>query len=343
MTRDMAYRGELDGVRAIAVLAVVLFHVGFPDMTGGYVGVDVFFVLSGYLICGQTYLRLLAGSYSVPEFFARRIRRLSSACALCFVVTALAACWGQTTPETFCRIGAQDGGPAFVLWGDSMANSALPAFDAYGAGRGQAGLVATAPGCAPLDGAGFNRECLAFNAAILAWLDRAPPMDVFVMARWSFYAEGYGNFGDAPGRKPLLRADGSVAPDTFAAFAEALDATLERVSARHRVIVVNHLPDFAESVPKAMLRALRFGTDPPRLSRAEFERRSGRAAEVVAQLAAGHGALHVAPYERFCDGVLCRHQIDGEPLFVDNVHLAPRGNALLRDEVEAVLDRERGQ
>jgi len=163
------------------------------------------------------------------------------------------------------------------------------------------------------------------------------------MARWSFYAEGYGKFGDAPGRKPLLRADGSVAPDSFAAFAEALDATLERVSARHRVIVVNHLPDFAESVPKAMLRALRFGTDPPRLSRAEFERRSGRAAEVVAQLAAGHGALHVAPYERFCDGVLCRHQIDGEPLFVDNVHLAPRGNALLRDEVEAVLDRERGQ
>ena len=60
---DMSYRKELDGVRAIAVLSVILFHVGYPDMTGGYIGVDIFFVLSGYLICGQTYMRLEAGTY----------------------------------------------------------------------------------------------------------------------------------------------------------------------------------------------------------------------------------------------------------------------------------------
>ena len=88
---DLAYRRELDGVRAIAVLSGVLFHVGYPDMTGGYVGVDIFFVLSGYLICGQTYMRLEQGTYSVTEFFARRIRRLSTAYALCFLVTALLA------------------------------------------------------------------------------------------------------------------------------------------------------------------------------------------------------------------------------------------------------------
>lgn len=46
----MTYRRELDGLRAIAVLAVILFHTGFAAIPGGYVGVDVFFVLSGYLI-----------------------------------------------------------------------------------------------------------------------------------------------------------------------------------------------------------------------------------------------------------------------------------------------------
>ena len=52
-----AYRPDIDGLRAIAVVAVVLFHAGIPGFTGGYVGVDVFYVISGYLIT-----QLLAGS-----------------------------------------------------------------------------------------------------------------------------------------------------------------------------------------------------------------------------------------------------------------------------------------
>lgn len=86
---EITYRKELDGIRAIAVVSVILFHVGFPSMPGGFVGVDVFFVLSGYLICGQTYLRLAEGRYSATEFFARRIRRLSTAYFVCFLVTAV--------------------------------------------------------------------------------------------------------------------------------------------------------------------------------------------------------------------------------------------------------------
>lgn len=88
---QLGYRKELDGIRAVAVTSVLLFHLGFPTMAGGFVGVDVFFVLSGYLICGQIYLRLGEGSYSASEFFARRIRRLSTAYFVCFLVTALVA------------------------------------------------------------------------------------------------------------------------------------------------------------------------------------------------------------------------------------------------------------
>ncbi|MCX7287715.1 MAG: hypothetical protein NTW20_09190 [Rhodobacterales bacterium] len=50
MTTAMAYRPEIDGLRAIAVVPVILFHAGLPGFPGGFVGVDIFFVISGYLI-----------------------------------------------------------------------------------------------------------------------------------------------------------------------------------------------------------------------------------------------------------------------------------------------------
>lgn len=67
----MRYQPHLDGLRALAALAVVAFHARAPGFLGGYVGVDLFFVLSGYLIT-----RLLAENSNIPRFYARRARRL---------------------------------------------------------------------------------------------------------------------------------------------------------------------------------------------------------------------------------------------------------------------------
>ncbi|WP_422028276.1 acyltransferase family protein [Roseovarius sp.] len=645
---DLAYRRELDGVRAIAVLSVVLFHVGYPDMLGGFVGVDIFFVLSGYLICGQTYMRLEQGTYSVTEFFARRIRRLSTAYALCFLVTALLAnafflrsemglvadgflgsitftnnfnllnsvgyfsapahenpflhtwslsieeqfyivlpmlilltrrnrtvfawllgvlfvaslaltlfsgdliydreerffsstfrvwelaagglvflvtyhrlipdrvplmplvglalviapvnlldasylypgwatllpvlgtviliafaapghswiakalavrpmayigrisygtylwhwpvivgalyygvtltdeiravlvlvslglgalsyhvvempirrisvrgagktrlymlfagqalvllgvavylmqqpgkaaagedarlealkaevmnvhdgwnrCWDKTTPATFCKLGVPGETPDYVLWGDSMANSAFAALDDYGKARDETGFLITRAACAPLLGAGTKEECIAFNDRIFAYLDEAAPMDVVMFARWSYYSEGSGHGGDRPGSVPLLRADGSVAKDGFALFEESLNAAIARVAARHRVIVINHVPEFLESVPKSMLRTMRFGSEPLHLSREAFDERRGRTIEAVARAAEENGALHVAPHELFCDDGVCHHEVDGIPLFIDNVHLGPKGNEVLLFVLNEALKKE---
>lgn len=88
--RTDSYRPEIDGLRAIAILSVLGFHVGFSDWKGGFVGVDVFFVLSGYLICGQIHQSLLRGDFVIADFFARRIRRLSTAAFVCFLITAIA-------------------------------------------------------------------------------------------------------------------------------------------------------------------------------------------------------------------------------------------------------------
>jgi peptidoglycan/LPS O-acetylase OafA/YrhL len=72
----MNYRKEIDGLRAIAVLPVIFFHAGFDAVSGGYVGVDVFFVISGYLITSQIIADLDAGTFSLAHFYERRVRRI---------------------------------------------------------------------------------------------------------------------------------------------------------------------------------------------------------------------------------------------------------------------------
>lgn len=70
------YRPEIDGLRAVAVLPVILFHAGFPLFAGGFVGVDVFFVISGYLITTILLKDMEAGSFSIVHFYERRARRI---------------------------------------------------------------------------------------------------------------------------------------------------------------------------------------------------------------------------------------------------------------------------
>ena len=88
----LSYRRDIDGLRAIAVLAVVLFHTGIPGFSGGFVGVDIFFVISGYLITSIIINELKAGTFSLRSFYERRIRRIFpaffSVVAFVFVIGA---------------------------------------------------------------------------------------------------------------------------------------------------------------------------------------------------------------------------------------------------------------
>lgn len=83
---EMNYRREIDGLRALAVIPVILFHADFKPFSGGFIGVDVFFVISGYLITTFILTELEAGEFSIIRFYERRARRILPALFLVMAV-----------------------------------------------------------------------------------------------------------------------------------------------------------------------------------------------------------------------------------------------------------------
>jgi peptidoglycan/LPS O-acetylase OafA/YrhL len=98
-TSTTAFRTDIEGLRALAVLPILLFHLDPSWMPGGFAGVDIFFVISGYLITGQI-LKAGTSRFSFLQFYGRRIRRLFPALAVTVAVT-LAVSWRLLSPEDF--------------------------------------------------------------------------------------------------------------------------------------------------------------------------------------------------------------------------------------------------
>src|SRR5947209_13873393 len=98
--RRLAYVGALDGVRAIAVAAVIVFHFAPSVLPAGFLGVDVFFVVSGFLIARLVVAEIgRSGSVSLPTFWGRRARRLLPALAVLVVGVCIAAAISFTPGE----------------------------------------------------------------------------------------------------------------------------------------------------------------------------------------------------------------------------------------------------
>ena len=99
----ITYRPEIDGLRAWAVGLVVAFHAGLASVPGGYFGVDVFFVISGYLITRLIAGEAEAGRFSILRFYERRVRRIIPALTAMMVVTLLAGAL-FVLPTTLARM-----------------------------------------------------------------------------------------------------------------------------------------------------------------------------------------------------------------------------------------------
>lgn len=101
---DITYRPDIDGLRALAVLAVLGFHTSIRGMRGGFVGVDIFFVISGFLITSIVVRGVEAGSFNILHFYARRIRRIFPELIVVLLAT-LAMGWLFLFPDEYERLG----------------------------------------------------------------------------------------------------------------------------------------------------------------------------------------------------------------------------------------------
>jgi peptidoglycan/LPS O-acetylase OafA/YrhL len=98
------YRREVDGLRAVAIVPVLLFHAGFSWVRGGYVGVDIFFVISGYLISSLILAEKAAGRFTIVNFYERRVRRILPALFL-VMAASLVPAWLWMTPQRLQSFG----------------------------------------------------------------------------------------------------------------------------------------------------------------------------------------------------------------------------------------------
>ena len=101
---DLSYRREIDGLRALAVLPVIFYHAGLPGMSGGFIGVDVFFVISGFLITSILLREIGAGRFSLLRFYERRARRILPALTVVTLATVPFA-WAWMQPSEFKDYG----------------------------------------------------------------------------------------------------------------------------------------------------------------------------------------------------------------------------------------------
>jgi peptidoglycan/LPS O-acetylase OafA/YrhL len=116
---SLKYRADVDGLRGVAVLAVLAFHYSSGRLPGGFVGVDVFFVVSGFLITSI----ILRPGFSFSAFYARRVRRLFPAVAV-LLVGVLAFGWFALPPGNYEQLGKHTAAGAgfvsnLILWGES--------------------------------------------------------------------------------------------------------------------------------------------------------------------------------------------------------------------------------
>lgn len=119
----LKYRADIDGLRAIAVLSVVAYHAFPKKIMGGFIGVDIFFIISGFLISTILFQNLAAGSYNIIDFYRRRIKRIFPALLL-VLISCMILGWFFLLSDEYRQIGKHvAGGAGFIsnilLWGEA--------------------------------------------------------------------------------------------------------------------------------------------------------------------------------------------------------------------------------
>jgi len=220
--KRIGFRPDIEGLRAVAILLVLAYHAGLP-VSGGYVGVDVFFVISGFLISGLLVREVEStGSISLLAFYARRAKRLLPAACVTLVFAAGLTAWlAPATQRGVFGLDVVAAAAYFVNWrfaarsvdylAQDVGRSYFDALDVVGKALGWRISTATKSACPFSDAMIMLRgkpyeACRKFNLALMAQLERDPPDAVITSQR---FREAYPAGGKAKPREgPMI--DGLV-------------------------------------------------------------------------------------------------------------------------------------
>jgi peptidoglycan/LPS O-acetylase OafA/YrhL len=249
------------------------------------------------------------------------------------------------TPDDklFCHYGppASTATKALV-WGDSHATALIPVFDDGAQEHGISVILASSPGCIPVEGLEHDARCARFNRRIEQAMNAQSVGDVVLVARWSLYLYGdvKGDLGYAL-RDPRGHYDRAIAEQRLA---KGLQATVQQLRSRgHRVWLVKEVPLQTFSPPYRLTRLaiLHRPTDDVGLAVAEHFKRQAFISQLFAQIAADHsGVAVVDPAPVLCDDAgLCRVELDGHSLYTDDNHLSEAGARFIAPVLEPLFKR----
>lgn len=262
----------------------------------------------------------------------------------------------QVKAGDLCRYGEErPGAPDFAVWGDSHAESMLPAFDALARERDVWGMQLSFGACPPLLGVTVESHmrgslpCHELNAAALEQFEKSGVKTVIIIARWAMYAEPFPKLGtDARVNKELKLSDDKTVKTGWAENREVIARGLERtVDALRRlgisVYVTEPIPETWFEVPHALAVATMTGRDRRELEIPEAAM-EGRQAWIKSQLSGlqQRGLITVLPtHPLLCGNGRCMVERNGESLYRDGTHVSIPGAMLLSTAVAPAIPTRR--
>jgi len=242
-----------------------------------------------------------------------------------------------------CDIGAKDGKPTFLLFGDSHASAIASTVNEIALDKGLTGHALFRGGCAPVIGlrtitTGVFAKCTDLFDNLQPTLENNPIRNIILHARWATYETGKQTASEASNR-PRLFVEGDLEKNRLK-FEEMLTSTVETIAKGRNVTIIGPVPEVGYNLPAEMIKALMLGKNADmHLSRKAFDERQKDLLALLARLDQIEGVEVVYPHEILCDAEICKTSIDGMALYVDDDHLSPTGAALLKPLIMHALEK----
>jgi len=299
----MNYRSDIDGLRAVAVVPVVLFHANIAGFSGGFVGVDIFFVISGFLITSIIHKELSDSRFSIVRFYERRARRILPA-LFTVMIACLVAGWFILPPAAYGGLGESvlsallfvsniwfwknSGGyfdgttdylPMLHTWSLAVEEQFYIFFPLilmvlHRVGRRL--LFISTPSCPPLIGAlhvhdkrGLFRKCKPFRISALQHIETLHDIEtVIVAARWPMYITGQRMPGESLDQIQLYREETNPGNAQISDNAEIVAQSLRDlwdsiVQNGRRLVLIGTVPELPWHVADRMTASILFGRPMP--------------------------------------------------------------------------------